>query len=211
MANVLIEDWNHVLGTLNQLQQELNAAQQQIQVGQQAFANLQAQTQTQVPPAAITRKVEPFANPGTYKGERAKFREWWVKMKMWVQAYTSALPANMDKCLAVWSRMEGPIAGRYSHSRITECQEVGVWPTWDDLKDEVDAFFSPQLEREWARAQMQRMAQGSQSIEAFLNNFVAMKQAGRVSDDYAFTVLVKAVKPEIVREVFIQGVDEGDF
>ncbi|KAG6327729.1 hypothetical protein ID866_11360 [Astraeus odoratus] len=117
-------------------------------------------------------------------------------MKMWVQAYTSALPANMDKCLAVW---------------ITECQEAGAWPPWDDLKDEVDAFFSPQSEREWARAQMQRMTHGAQSIEAFLNNFTAMKQAGRVSDDYAFTVLVKAVKPEIVREVFIQGVDEGDF
>ncbi|KAG6325941.1 hypothetical protein ID866_13148 [Astraeus odoratus] len=117
----------------------------------------------------------------------------------------------MDKCLAVWSRMEGPIAGRYFHSQITKCQEVGVWPAWDDLKDEVDAFFSPQSEREWARAQMQRLAQGSQSIETFLNNFIAMKQAGRVSDDYAFTVLVKAVKPEIVREVFIQGVDEGDF
>ncbi|KAG6327067.1 hypothetical protein ID866_12022 [Astraeus odoratus] len=122
-------------------------------------------------------------------------------MKMWVQAYTTALPANMDKCLAVWSQMEGPIAGRYSHSWITKCQEAGVWLPWDELKDEVDTFFSPQLEREWARAQMQRMAQGAQSIETFLNN----------SDDYAFTVLVKAVKPEIVREVFIQGVDEGDF
>ncbi|KAG6326802.1 hypothetical protein ID866_12287 [Astraeus odoratus] len=115
----------------------------------------------------------------------------------------------MDKCLAVWSCMEGPIAGRYSHSQINECQEAGVWPSWDDLKDEVDAFFSPQSEREWAQAQMQRMTQGAQSIETFLNNFT-MKQVGKVSDDYAFFVLVKAVKPEIIREVFIQGVDEGD-
>ncbi|KAG6328687.1 hypothetical protein ID866_10401 [Astraeus odoratus] len=76
MENVPIEDWNQVLGTLGQLQQELATAQHQIQVGQQAFANLQAQTQAQVPPAAITRKVEPFADPGMYKGERAKFREW---------------------------------------------------------------------------------------------------------------------------------------
>ncbi|KAG6326732.1 hypothetical protein ID866_12357 [Astraeus odoratus] len=161
MANVSLEDWNHVLGTLNHLQQELNAAQQQIQVGQQTFANLQAQTQAQVPPAAITRKVELFANLGTYKGERAKFREWWVKMKIW----------------------------EYSHSWITKCQEAGQWPSWDDLKDEVNAFFSPQSEREWAQAQMQKMTQGAQSIETFLNNFTAMKQAGKVSDDYAFSVL----------------------
>ncbi|KAG6327470.1 hypothetical protein ID866_11619, partial [Astraeus odoratus] len=189
MANVSLEEWNQVLGTLGQLQQELTAAQHQIQVGQQAFANLQAQTQAQVLPAAISRKVELFADPGTYKVERAKFREWWVKMKMWVQAYTAALPANMDKCLAVWSQMEGPIAGRYSHSQITKCQEAGTWPSWDDLKDEVNAFFSPQSEREWAQAQMQRMTQGAQSIETFLNNFTAMKQAGKVSDDYAFSVL----------------------
>ncbi|KAG6328830.1 hypothetical protein ID866_10258 [Astraeus odoratus] len=103
MANISQEEWNQVLGTLGQLQQELTAAQHQIQVGQQAIVNLQAQTQAQIPPVAITRKVKPFADPGTYKGERAKFREWWVKMKMWVQAYTTALPANMDKFLAIWS------------------------------------------------------------------------------------------------------------
>ncbi|KAG6329166.1 hypothetical protein ID866_9922 [Astraeus odoratus] len=117
-------------------------------------------------------------------------------MKTWVQAYTTALPTNMDKCPAVW---------------ITECQEAGLWPSWSTLKNKVDAFFSPQSEREWAQAQMQRATQGGQSIETFLNTFTAMKQAGQVSDDYAFSVLVKAVKPEIIREVFIQGVDEGDF
>ncbi|KAG6325729.1 hypothetical protein ID866_13360 [Astraeus odoratus] len=109
-------------------------------------------------------------------------------MKMWVQAYTAALPTDMDKCLAVW---------------ITECQEAGLWPSWDDLKDKVNAFFSPQSEREWAQAQMQRMTQEAQSIETFLNNFTAMKQARKVSNDYAFSILVKAVKPEIVKEVFI--------
>ncbi|KAG6327830.1 hypothetical protein ID866_11259 [Astraeus odoratus] len=130
-------------------------------------------------------------------------------MKMWVQAYTMALPANMDKCLAVWSQMEGPIAGRYSHSWITKCQEAGEWPSWDDLKDEVDAFFSPQSEREWAQAQIQRMTQGAQSIETFLNNFMAMKQAGKVSDDYAFSVLVKAVKPEISGRCSSRGLTKG--
>ncbi|KAG6327041.1 hypothetical protein ID866_12048 [Astraeus odoratus] len=115
---------------------------------------------------------------------------------MWVQAYTTALPADMDKALAVW---------------ITECQEAGLWPPWDELKDEVDTFFSPQSEREWARAQMQKMTQGAQPIETFLNNFTALKQAGKVSDDYAFSVLEKAVKPEIIREVFLMGIDEGDF
>ncbi|KAG6326437.1 hypothetical protein ID866_12652 [Astraeus odoratus] len=117
-------------------------------------------------------------------------------MKMWVQAYTTALPADMDKCLA---------------SQITKCQEAGVWPPWDELKDEVHTFFSPQSEREWARAQMQRMTQGAQPIETFLNNVTALKQAGKVSDDYAFSVLVKAVKPEIIKEVFLMGIDEGDF
>ncbi|KAG6327407.1 hypothetical protein ID866_11682, partial [Astraeus odoratus] len=117
-------------------------------------------------------------------------------MKMWVQAYTTALPANMDKCLAIWSQM---------------CQEARLWPAWDDLKDEVDTFFSLQSEREWARAQMQRMTQGAQPIETFLNNFTALKQAGKVSDNYAFSVLVKAVKPEIIKEVFLMSIDEGDF
>ncbi|EGN97207.1 hypothetical protein SERLA73DRAFT_74916 [Serpula lacrymans var. lacrymans S7.3] len=31
-----------------------------------------------------------------------------------------------------------------------ECYTAGVWPTWDDLKKEIEKYFKPQAERDWA-------------------------------------------------------------
>ncbi|EGO27108.1 hypothetical protein SERLADRAFT_434875 [Serpula lacrymans var. lacrymans S7.9] len=33
--------------------------------------------------------------------------------------------------------------------RLQECYTV--WPTWDDLKVEIEKYFKPQAERDWAR------------------------------------------------------------
>ena len=59
-------------------------------------------------------KVETLADPGRYSRERAKFMELWTKMKVWIWVNNAILPLAFDKAMAIWSRMEGPIAGRYA-------------------------------------------------------------------------------------------------
>ena len=63
-------------------------------------------------------------------------------MKVWIRAHDSVLALNFDKCTAVWSCMEGPIAGRYAANRMNECTDMGIWPDWGVLKEEVKRHFS---------------------------------------------------------------------
>ena len=95
-----------------------------------------------LPASAIFRKVQTLNDPGTYTGDRAKFHEWWTKMKVWIRAQETILTLNFDKCTAVWSRMEGPIAGCYTANRMNECTDRGIWPDWGILRDEVERHFS---------------------------------------------------------------------
>ena len=62
-------------------------------------------------------------------------------MKVWIRAHDTVLPLNFNKCTAVWSRMEGPIAGRYAANRMNECTDLGIWPDWGILKDEIENTF----------------------------------------------------------------------
>ena len=104
------------------MQQVITAQQTQITQGKQAMAQVQSGiSQWAILANAISRKVQTLSNPGTYTSDRAKFHKWWTKMKVWIRAHDTVLTLNFDKCTAVWSRMEGPIAGRYVANRMNEC------------------------------------------------------------------------------------------
>ena len=208
----------------NQWQQTLDALQAQITnlrntvdqqntqiiAGNAQNAALQAQqAQWLLPAANISRKVETLADPGRYSGERAKFMEWWTKMKVWVRVNDAVLPLRFNKAAAVWSCMEGPIAGRYAANRLNECTRQNFWPEFDDLCIEVKAFFSPQTSTEWAKQELRKLKQGGSRIEDFMAKFVSLKVQGKVSDDFGCTLLEQAIKPEVLREVLLTNTDIG--
>ena len=134
-----------------QLQQVITAQQTQITQGEQTMAQVQMGiTQWGIPVNAISQKVQTLNNPGTYSSNRVKFHEWWTKMKVWIRAHKMVLTLNFDKCTAMWSRMEGPIAGCHAANRMNECMDKGIWPNWGILGDEVEKHFSPQTNVEWS-------------------------------------------------------------
>src|SRR5437899_12804998 len=96
--------------------------------------------------------------------------------------------------------MEGPVAGVYMQAQIRKCTESNTWPTMAELQEEVDKFFSPQSEVDYARNQIKDLRQGSARIDEFMNKFTALKRVGKVSDDYAYALLERAVKPKVMRE-----------
>ncbi|EGO22427.1 hypothetical protein SERLADRAFT_440448 [Serpula lacrymans var. lacrymans S7.9] len=128
---------------LLQNQPDINALlhnmRQQILALTTQLAKLQAN-----PPAAtpsvekkFNKKVEVVADPGTFEGDRAQFAEWWIKLQIWVKANWDAFADNF----------EGPVASQYAQVRMQECYTTGVWPTWDDLKVEIEKYFKLQAER----------------------------------------------------------------
>ena len=101
-------DWDTVINGLRdqitQLQQVITTQQTQITQGERTMAQVQTGlNQWGLPASTISRKVQTLNDPGTYTGDRAKFHEWWTKMKVWIRAHDTILTLNFDKCTAVWS------------------------------------------------------------------------------------------------------------
>ena len=82
-----------------------------------------------------------------------------------------------------------------------------AWPTWGDLTAEIEGFFLPGNNREWARAQLLRLRQGPhQRIDEFLAQFEALKVQSGCPDEYTRDLLERAVSWKILKQVYLQAV-----
>ena len=177
----------------------------QLTNGQQALHNtLQQYIATQVAGgAARPKNIVPA--PELYNGSPQKFHEWWSKTKVWV-ATTHTAASDREKAAVVFSHLEGPHAGRYAQVRLDECMANGTWPTWANLQTEIENFFLPGNNQEWARSQLLRLRQGPrQRIDNFLAQFQALKLQSECSNEYAKDLLERAVSQRILEQVYMQG------
>ncbi|KIM51457.1 hypothetical protein SCLCIDRAFT_33416 [Scleroderma citrinum Foug A] len=184
-------DWEGAVQQLIQNQQNFG----------QAFAQFLTH-QANVSPAGPPPAKKIVATPEAYDGSPQKFHEWWSKVKVWI-ATTHATATNEQKAAAVYSRLEGPRAGHFAQVRLDECMAAGVWPTWAALQAEIEAFFLPGNNKEWARSQLLRLRQGPrQRIDDFLAQFQALKLQSECPNEYAKDLLERAVSlREAVRTV----------
>ena len=188
------------MADLQLLIQQLVQGQIDLQNHIAALANAQA-----APAAAAHKKV--VANPGTYNGSPAKFHKWWSKIKIWMQVLMQGA-TDAEVTVAIYSRLTGPKAGRWAQVRLDQCMAVAhalavapaghnlpaAWPTWGDLTAEIEGFFLPGNNREWACAQLLRLRQGPcQRIDEFLAQFKALKVQSGCPDEYARDLLKRAV------------------
>ncbi|EGO01203.1 hypothetical protein SERLA73DRAFT_72167 [Serpula lacrymans var. lacrymans S7.3] len=170
------------------------------------LAKMQAQ-----PPAAtpsvekkFNKKVEVVADPGAFEGDRARFAEWWIKLQIWVKANWDAFADDFKVATAVLSRLKGPVAGRYAQVRMQECYTAGVWPTWDNLKVEIEKYFKPQAERDWARQQIRSFKQGNMRTDDFVTRFLALSIQGGLGNEHAVELLEGNVNPHIAEQLYLQ-------
>ncbi|KIO05779.1 hypothetical protein M404DRAFT_140249 [Pisolithus tinctorius Marx 270] len=164
-----------------------------------------------LPADVIQRRIEVMADLGQYAGDHAKFSEWWVKMKVWVTQNRTTLPMAQDKCTAVWSCMTGPVAGRFPQAKFLLAIVTGVWPDTAEMIKDIDRFFAPQTDVEWAKAQMRTMRQGNSRYEEFYAKFESLKVQGRVTDETAGFLLENAIHPAIVKEALRRGYTQGNY
>ena len=161
---------------------DLQLLVQQLAQGQIDLQNhIAALANTQAAPAAVPHK-KVVADPGTYDGSPAKFHKWWSKIKVWMQVWMQGA-TDAEVTAAVYSQLTGPKAGRWAQVRLDHCMAAAhaltvapaghnlpaAWPTWGDLTAEIEGFFLPGNNREWAHAQLLRLRQGPrQRINEFL-------------------------------------------
>ena len=191
-------DWEGAVQQLIQNQQNFG----------QAFAQFLTH-QANVAPAAAgavpAKKI--VASPESYDGSPQKLHKWWSKVKVWITT-THATASDQQKSAAVYSCLEGPHAGHFTQVRLDECMAAGAWPTWAALQAEIEAFFLPGNNKEWARSQLLCLRQGPrQQIDNFLAQFQALKLQSECPDEYAKDLLERVVSRKILEQVYMQGLD----
>ena len=160
------------------------------------------------------------ADPGMYDGSPAKFHEWWSKIKIWMQVLMQGA-TDAEVATTIYSRLTGLKAGCWAQVCLDHCMAAAhalavapaghnlpaAWPTWEGLTAEIEGFFLPGNNREWARAQLLRLRQGPhQRIDEFLAQFKALKVQSGCPDKYARDLLERAVSRKILEQVYLQTV-----
>ena len=201
------------MADLQLLLQQLAQGQIDLQNHIIALANAQA-----APVVVACKKV--VTDPGTYNGSPAKFHKWWSKIKIWMQVSMQGA-TDAEVAAAIYSQLTGLKAGHWAQVHLDHCMAVAhaltaapaghnlpaAWPTWGDLTAEIEGFFLPGNNREWARAQLLRLRQGPhQRIDEFLAQFEALNVQSGCPDEYARDLLEQAVLWKILEQVYLQAV-----
>ncbi|EGN91660.1 hypothetical protein SERLA73DRAFT_80232, partial [Serpula lacrymans var. lacrymans S7.3] len=178
----------------------------QIQALTSQLAELQANPPVATPSVEkkFNKKVEVVADPGTFEGDRAQFAKWWIKLQIWVKANWDAFADNFEVATVVLSQLKGPVAGRYAQVRLQECYTAGVWPTWDDLKVEIEKYFKLQAERDWAHQQIRSFKQGNMRTDDYITRFLALSIQGGLGNEHAVELLERNVNPCIAEQIYLQ-------
>ena len=102
--------------------------------------------------------------------------------------------------------MKGPHVGRYTQVCLDECMATNTWPMWADLQMEIENFFLPGNNQEWARFQLLSLQQGPrQRIDNFLAQFQALKVQSACQNEYTKDLLERAVQQKVLEQVYMRG------
>ena len=76
------------------------------------------------------------------------------------------------------------------------------------MQTEIESFFLPGNNKEWARSQLLCLHQGPrQRINDFLAQFQALKLQSKCPDEYTKDLLERVVSRKILEQVYMQGLD----
>ena len=110
----------------------------------------------------------------------------------------------------VFSHLEGPRVGCYAQVHLNECMAANAWPMWAELQTEIEGFFLPRNNKEWARSQLLHLCQGPrQRIDDFIAQFQALKLQSKCPDEYTKDLLERAISCKILEQVYMQGLDRS--
>ena len=153
---------------------DLNAILAQLMQGQIDLQNHIAALMAAQPQPAPPPHKKVVADPGSFDGSPQKFHEWWSKIKIWLQISMEGV-TDAQVTAAILSRLTGLKAGWWAQVRLDSCMAAATalanappvpagqpphppaWPTWDDLAEEIERFFLPSNNTEWACAQLLRL------------------------------------------------------
>lgn len=124
-------------------------------------------------------KVEIFIDPKTYNGSKAKFENWWTKMKAWLDCNPKQftyVDADRDEIInsknctyVILSHLHSPKGSHFAEVELQKLADRDIWlHNWETLIKEVKGLFHPQLQVDWAKNKISQFSQGDLDINTWI-------------------------------------------
>ncbi|EGO29972.1 hypothetical protein SERLADRAFT_433913 [Serpula lacrymans var. lacrymans S7.9] len=92
-----------------------------------------------------------------------------------------------------------------------ECYTANHWATWNGLKVEIEKYFKPQAERDWAHQQICSFKQGNMRTDDFITRFLALSIQGGLGNEQAIKLLECNVNHAIAKQLYLQDMRSNIF
>ena len=107
--------------------------------------------------ASSSSEVEIFMDPDTYDDSKAKFEDWWTKMKAWLDCNPkqfARIDADGDKIIncknctySILSYLHSPKGSHFAEVELQKLADGDIQLyNWKTLVKEVEGLFHPQLQ-----------------------------------------------------------------
>ena len=70
----------------------------------------------------------------------------------------------------------------YAETHMAECYNSGVYLDVNTLIIEIQGFFSPQTEKDWAKTQIQNTKQGGSHVDNFIARWLSLFRQSKISN-----------------------------
>ena len=214
MMQALLQANAQLLKALEQAQE----ADQQIQeimglVGQQWANSFGGGRGIATSSASPSSKVKIFMNPGIYNGSKAKFKDWWTKMKAWLDcnpkqsAYTNAdgdeIIYGKNCAYAILSCLCRPKGSHFMEVELQKLTDKDIWlHNWETLIKEIEGLFWPKLQVDWAKNEISQFNQGDLDIDIFITKWQSLYHQSKINATIEVWLLENMVLPHIWFELF---------
>ena len=160
----------------------------------------QAMTST----SSYSKKVEIFNNPGEYNGLKAKFKEWWDKIQVWLMVNQHMIPAGSQYTIdAVLFHLKGPKVGPFAQVHLMQVAQENY--SWDQMVSNIEELFYTTNKKDWTRKELCELKQEKILTDDFIVKWEALYLQADINNSYMVELLERNTMPGTITRIFQEG------
>lgn len=142
-----------------------------------------------------------LAKPVQFNGDKEKFRSWWNTIRLYIDLHPKNLNTDKKRIACVLSYMQEGQAAKWA-TLLTERFLGEGWPTYAKFREKMEDQFVSPMTKEKARAQLERLTQGSRPVDEFNTIIFPLIVDADIEDEMEIIRRYRrAIKPAIRRRI----------
>ena len=158
-------------------------------------------------------EVEVFTDLGTYDGSKAKFEDWWTKIKVWLNCNPKQfayIDADGDEIIngknytyAILSHLCGVKGSHFAEVKLQKLADRDMrLHIWETLVKKIEGLFHPQLQVDWAKNEISHFSQRDLNINTFITQWQSLYHQSKINATMEVWLLKNKISPQICFELF---------